>query len=100
MFQPQRTEPYRQRVHLRRADHAVLRDQGQLTALPVRLVDHTHGAFPRGALLIGHFAEIKHVLLHHVAPHPPAFHDRPAPMGFPVFAPRAALQKHARSLAG
>ena len=99
MLQAQLTQPHLQRVHLARRRSAVRGKQGQLSRLPVPLIDHRNRALPRHPLAVVDLSEMQHMPVRHLAPRiAPALHHRPTPMRFAVLAPRPAFEEHACSL--
>jgi hypothetical protein len=70
-----------------------------LAGLAVVFIEDGNGLLPGGALGVVDLAQIEDVSLHHAAPDAAALDDGPGAMLLAVLLPRAALEKHATSIA-
>jgi hypothetical protein len=78
---------------------AVLGEQGALAGLALVFIKDRDGLLPGGALRIIDLAQVEDVALHHATSDAAALDDGPRAMLLAVLAPRAALEKHAASVA-
>ena len=70
-----------------------------LAGLAVVFIEDGNGLLPGGALGIVDLAQVEDVPLHHAPPDAAALDDRPGAMLLAIFFARAALEKHAPSVA-
>ena len=70
-----------------------------LAGLAVVFIEDVNGLLPGGALGVVDLAQVEDVPLHHAAPDPAALDDGPGAMLLAVLFTRAALEKHAASVA-